>query len=178
MATQAAMKLVPSSPAHNWLKVVEQSNDADKIADLTTWDTFSALMKAEFGAPTDIGTLISLLQSFKQEQNELVRDYYNRLVLGYNDFAESLSMAFNVAPYAGETGDKLTYRNNVVTIVKDFHLMAFFVAGLKPEVRKEIIRSGESTVEKILELAKRFEQAKLQEKKVAANPTSPSLSVG
>ena len=171
MATQAAMKLVPSSPAHNWLKVVEQSNDADKIAALATWDTFSTLMKAEFGAPTDFGTLVSLLQSFKQEQNELVRDYYNRLVLGYNDFAESLSMAFNVDPYAGEKGDKLTYRNNVVTIVKDFHLMAFFVAGLKPEVRKEIIRSGESSVEKILELAKRFEQAKLQEKKAAANPT-------
>ena len=34
IATQAAMKLVPQSPAHNWLKVVEQSNGAPLIVKL------------------------------------------------------------------------------------------------------------------------------------------------
>ena len=33
MATQAAMKLVPGFPAGNWMKVVEQSRDAAKIAE-------------------------------------------------------------------------------------------------------------------------------------------------
>ena len=32
MATQAAMKLVPGSPASNWIKVVEQSGNAAAIA--------------------------------------------------------------------------------------------------------------------------------------------------
>ena len=99
---QAAMKLVPQSPAYNWLKVVEQSNDAPLIAKLGKWETFEILMKKEFGAPTDFGTLVSLLQSFKQEPNELVRDFYNRLVLGYNEFNQSLPDAFSGAPWDTE----------------------------------------------------------------------------
>ena len=61
MATQAAMKLVPGSPAGNWMKVVEQSKDDKLIAEMGTWDTFSKAMIKEFGAPADFGSLVALL---------------------------------------------------------------------------------------------------------------------
>ena len=86
MAIQAVMRLVPGSPAGNWMKVVEQSRDADKIAEVSKWDTFAQAMIREFGAPADFGSLVALLNSFKQENNELVCDLYSRLVLCYNDF--------------------------------------------------------------------------------------------
>ena len=47
----------------------------------------------------------------------------------------------------------------------NFHLKAFFVAGLKADIRKEVIKAGPDDIESILMMAKRLEQAKLQEKK-------------
>ena len=165
MATQAAMKLVPGSPASNWIKVVEQSGDAAAIAEISTWETFKAAMVREFGAPADFGSLVALLHSFKQEQNELVRDFHNRLVLGYNEFALSLPDSFVGSPWDQEDDNQKARRLQASSVVCNFHLKAFFVAGLKPEIRKEVIKNGPTTVEEILKLAKRIEQAKLQEKK-------------
>ena len=50
-------------------------------------------------------------------------------------------------------------------VVRDFHLKAFFVAGLRAEIRKEVIREGETSIDEILDLAKRYEQAKLSERR-------------
>ena len=165
MATQAAMKLVPGSPAGNWMKVVEQSKDQAKIAEVSTWDTFAKAMIREFGAPADFGSLVALLNSFKQEQNELVRDFYNRLVLGYNEFTLSLPDTFTGKPWEDEDADQVTRRVEATSVVTNFHLKAFFVSGLKPEIRKEVIKAGPVDIDDILTMAKRFEQAKLQEKK-------------
>ena len=172
MATQAAMKLVPGSPAANWIKVVEQSGNEDLIDEISTWDTFSSAMIREFGAPADFGSLVALLHSFKQEQNELVRDFYHRLVLGYNEFRLSLPDSFRGAPFDGESEEQKKRRGEVVAVVSDFHLKAFFVAGLKPDIRKEVIKSGPDSVAEILQLAKRIEQARMQEKK--SNPPAGS----
>ena len=172
MATQAAMKLVPGSPAANWIKVVEQSGDPDLIAEISKWDTFSAAMSREFGAPADFGSLVALLHSFKQEQNELVRDFYHRLVLGYNEFRLSLPDSFQGDPWDGESEEQKKRRAEVAAVVSNFHLKAFFVAGLKQDIRKEVIKSGPETVTEILLLAKRIEQAKLQEKKSGAQANS------
>ena len=178
MATQAAMKLVPGSPASNWIKVVEQSGNAAAIAEISTWETFKSAMVREFGAPADFGSLVALLQSFKQEQNELVRDFHNRLVLGYNEFALSLPDCFVGAPWDTESPAQEKRRDEASAVVCNFHLRAFFVAGLKPEIRKEVIKNGPTTVEEILKLAKRIEQAKLQEKKSQppANISSSALN--
>ena len=173
MATQAAMKLVPGSPAANWMKVVEQSGDAAKIAEVSTWDSFCKAMIREFGAPADFGSLVALLNSFKQEQNELVRDFYNRLVLGYNEFTLSLPDAFTGDPWDNETrDDQLKKRKATMDVVTNFHLKAFFVSGLKAEIRKEVIKSGPDNIDDILTMAKRLEQAKLQEKKNGPLPGS------
>ena len=170
MATQAAMKLVPGSPASNWIKVVEQSGNAAAIAEISTWESFKAAMVREFGAPADFGSLVALLHSFKQEQNELVRDFYNRLVLGYNEFSLSMPDSFVGAPWDQENDTQKSRRLEAAAVACNFHLRAFFVAGLKPEIRKEVIKNGPTTVEEILKLAKRIEQAKLQEKKSQPNP--------
>ena len=146
MATQAAMKLVPGSPASNWIKVVEQSGNAQAIAEISSWDSFKAAMVREFGAPADFGSLVALLQSFKQEQNELVRDFHNRLVLGYNEFALSMPDSFVGDPWDSETKDQADRRQQAAAVVCNFHLRAFFVAGLKPEIRKEVIKNGPTTV--------------------------------
>ena len=173
MATQAAMKLVPGSPAANWMKVVEQSRDNAKIAEVSTWEPFCKAMIREFGAPADFGSLVALLHSFKQEQNELVRDFYNRLVLGYNEFTLSLPEAFTGDPWDSETDDKtLKKRRATSDVVTNFHLKAFFVSGLKPDIRKEVIKSGPDDIDDILAMAKRLEQAKMQEKKT--NPPAGS----
>ena len=172
MATQAAMKLVPGSPAANWIKVVEQSGNDDLIQEISTWDTFSSAMIREFGAPADFGSLVALLHSFKQEQNELVRDFYHRLVLGYNEFRLSLPDSFLGAPFDGESEEQKKRRMEVVAVVSDFHLKAFFVAGMKPDIRKEVIKAGPESVAEVLQLAKRIEQARLQEKK--SNPPAGS----
>ena len=131
-------------------------------------------MKKEFGAPTDFGTLVSLLQSFKQEHNNLVRDFYNRLVLGYNEFNQSHPDTFSGAPWDTKDDAKLLRRQAVVALVRDFHLKAFFLPSLRAEIRKEVIREGETSIEDILNLAKRYKQAKLQEKRntSAGIPTS------
>ena len=176
MATQAAMKLVPGSPAANWIKVVEQSGDDDLIAEISKWDTFSAAMSREFGAPADFGSLVALLHSFKQEQNELVRDFYHRLVLGYNEFRLSLPDSFQGDPWDGESEEQKKRRGEVAAVVSNFHLKAFFVAGLKQDIRKEVIKSGPETVAEILLLAKRIEQAKLQEKKSGGQTTNSAVS--
>ena len=167
MATQAAMKLVPGSPAGNWMKVVEQSGDAVKIAEVSTWDSFAKAMIREFGAPADFGSLVALLNSFKQEQNELVRDFYNRLVLGYNEFTLSLPDTFTGKPWTDEDDTQILRRAEVSKVVTDFHLKAFFVAGLKSEICKEVIKAGPNNIVEILAMAKRLEQAKLQEKKAS-----------
>ena len=177
MATQAAMKLIPGSPAANWIKVVEQSNNAAAIAEISTWSTFKAAMVREFGAPADFGSLVALLQSFKQEQNELVRDFHNRLVLGYNEFALSMPDSFVGQPWDSETSDQKSRRLEAATVACNFHLRAFFVAGLKPEIRKEVIKNGPTTVEEILKLAKRIEQAKLQEKKTQSSGNISSAAL-
>ena len=165
MATQAAMKLVPGSPAGNWMKVVEQSGDAAKIAEVSKWETFAKAMIREFGAPADFGSLVALLNSFKQEQNELVRDFYHRLLLGYNEFILSLPDTFTGKPWEDENDAQVLRRGEVSKVVTDFHLRAFFVAGLKADIRKEVIKAGPDNIEDILSMAKRLEQAKLQEKK-------------
>ena len=167
MATQAAMKLVPGSPAGNWMKVVEQSGDAAKIAEVSKWETFAKAMIREFGAPADFGSLVALLNSFKQEQNELVRDFYHRLLLGYNEFILSLPDTFTGKPWEDENDAQVLRRGEVSKVVTDFHLRAFFVAGLKAEIRKEVIKAGPDNIEDILSMAKRLEQAKMQEKKTS-----------
>ena len=164
MATQAAMKLVPGSPAANWIKVVEQSGNLAAINEISMWDSFKAAMVREFGAPADFGSLVALLHSFKQGQNELVRDFYNRLVLGYNEFALSMPDSFVGDPWDTEDDTQKQRRLKAATVACNFHLKAFFVAGLKAEIRKEVIKAGPTSVEEILKLAKRIEQAKLQEK--------------
>ena len=136
MATQAAMKLVPGSPAGNWMKVVEQSKDDDKIKEVSTWDTFAKAMIREFGAPAYFGSLVALLNSFRQEQNELVRDFYNRLVLVYNEFTLSLPDTFTRKPWEDEDDDQVQRREEVTAVVTDFHLRAFFVSGLKRSGRR------------------------------------------
>lgn len=174
IATQAAMKLVPQSPAYNWLKVVEQSGDDARINELKTWATFEKAMTREFGAPTDFGTLVSLLQSFRQESNELVRDFYNRLVLGFNEFNLSLPDVFEGPPFDGETDEQVTRRKLITNRVTTFNLRAFFVAGLRPELRKKIIEAGPKNTDEILEMAKRFEQSRLQDKKDKAPSSIPA----
>ena len=175
MATQAAMKLVPGSPAGNWMKVVEQSKDDDKIKEVSTWDSFAKAMIREFGAPADFGSLVALLHSFRQEQNELVRDFYNRLVLGYNEFTLSLPDTFTGKPWEDEDDDQVQRREEVTAVVTDFHLRAFFVSGLKPEIRKEVIKAGPTDIDTILTMAKRLEQARLQEKK-ASPPAGSTIT--
>ena len=78
----------------------------------------------------------------------------------------SLPDAFTGDPWDSETDpDVLKKRKDTSAVVTNFHLKAFFVAGLRAEIRKEVIKSGPDNIEDILAMAKRLEQAKLQEKK-------------
>ena len=62
-------------------------------------------------------------------------------------------------------------------MVRNFHLKAFFVAGLKAEIGKEVIKAGPEDIDAILSMAKRLEQAKLQEKKYGPPAGSTITSV-
>ena len=50
----------------HWVKAVEQSKDDNKIEEFSTWDTFFKTMIREFSALADFGSLVTLLNSFRQ----------------------------------------------------------------------------------------------------------------
>ena len=125
--------------------------------------TFEKAMIREFGAPAAFGSLFGLLNSFKQEQNKPVRDFYHPLMLGYSKFILSLSDTFARKPWEDENDGQILRGGETSKVVTDFHLRDFFFASRKSENRKEVIKAGPNNIEEILVMAKRLEQAKLQE---------------
>ena len=88
-------------------------------------------------------------------------------MLRFNKFTLSLPDNFTGLPWDDEKQDQATCCEEVSAVVTNFHLRAFFVAGLQPDILKEVIKAGPYDIDSILAMAKRLEQAKMQEKKTS-----------
>lgn len=157
-AKQAAIALLPNSPAYNWYK----ANQSKSSASLATWVGFKAAIILEFAPPVDAGDKVEIIKSFKQAKDERVGDFLNRIRIGHERYILGLAADFNIAPYTAETPAEQAYRDKVISITTDYYLASFFLVGLHDFLLKDVTLVGCTSLDEMVAVAKRSEQAFLQ----------------
>ena len=158
LAKQAAIALIAATPAYNWYK----SHMRKDAARLATWDGFRDAIVLEFSPPVDACEKVDIIKSFRQAKDERAGDFLNRITIGYDRFILGLTAAYTGAPFSAETTDETTRRNLVVGVATEYHLASFFLVGLQEHLLKDVTKSGATTLEEMLAVAKRSEQAHAQ----------------
>ena len=154
-ALQAALHLVPQSPAAIWLRVRKDAGDQN----IETWTGFSTEITKEFQSGATTADFVKAMRSMKMQKGERTGDFANRCRLIHNKMAEGLRLptAYLVTDNKG-TKEEATKK--VLGAVSDFYLQAIFSAGLREDILEEVTAAGADTMDEMLAVAKRVEAAR------------------
>lgn len=161
---QAILNLVPGSPAGFW----HQRQVIDK-KDLTTWDKFRLAITQEFSVAVDTAKRWEIMKTFVQGKNEKTSAFLNRLAVGHNEVMQGMTVTPPPRGTEQATVDLVTSR---VKEVMDYHLGMFFLMGLREPMLSDVTKSGETSISKMLEVARRTENALAQAKKANVGAVS------
>lgn len=150
LLNQAILAFIPASPAANWFCVQTLSNNAPK-----TWDEFKAGLIKEFTPKMDASRRGELLNSMKQRSKETSGDFMNRITISYSEFLAGWSASL---PRGIDAGVKAVLDEQIKSL-KDYHLSSFFLIGLREPMLSQVTLSGEDNLERMVDIAKRAEQA-------------------
>ena len=148
----AAFALIPQTPAYNWYR--------NHVEDQTIqqWPAFMSAIIKEFSAPVGAVEKVNILNSFKQQRNEQIGDYVNRIRLRYKTFRLGLEGTFTEAKWAAESAGQKATRAEVIQKCVDYHLGSFFLVGLREEILVDVTRQDCATLDEMIASAKRSEQ--------------------
>jgi len=174
------LSLVPGQPAGHWL------DNNFKETWMNKWSTLKPRMLIEFAPFVSVSDKVDIIRSFKQGSNEMVNPYFQRVTKAYNRFTQSFhsEMVAPDAPWDPEGDDAANLptdddRNKIVGHVFSYHQKAFFAMGLKDSILSEVTKTGASSLEDMLLVARRAEQAQMQNNRrhlVSAVEAGPSTA--
>ena len=170
-ARNAQLALVPGSPAGDWL----DNNFTEPF--MKKWSTMKPALILIFAAFVSVSDKVDILRSFKQGRKEKVGTYYQRIVKEYRRFTESFRQEHTWTPQPDEA-----------TIIKyckpvfEFHLKSFFALGLRDNLLAEVTKSGQTSLQGMVDVATRAEHAQLQNSArhtIASidNTTAPNINL-
>lgn len=165
IAKQACMAFVPNTPARTWYLMNKDETF------MQSWPELKIQLIQRFSRPLDPSTKVQLISSFRQKNSERVEDFLDRVKLSFRRYTNGLH--WTEAEFS--TGESLTLKSHRLKSLKkmnDYNICTFFMCGLKESLLAEVTKAGVTSLEDILSVAKRAEQAQLQAQakgKVAAS---------
>ena len=147
-ASWAAMALVPDTPAQ-----VSYKLGKSKGKDFAKWPTLKAYLKEQFTKPVEAMDRMDQLRALKQQPQEGVQAYSDRMELQFRGFTGGLKQADTDARYARMTE---CCKNIKKLTEQDYELYfrhVFFLEGLHPRLLEIIRTSGEVGFENQIKLA-------------------------
>ena len=166
-AANAALALVPGSPADRWFQVVKEE------AAIKTWAGFKQLFLAEFSPEETVMEKIALLNSMTQEKNERVNDFKNKLTGKMERFKAGMDPIWT--KYAADEADKAelkAHRENVLADVIDYLSRLMFVNGLDKELQLDVAKSEAKSLTEMIKIACKSEAA-IQAVRGPKKPSKP-----
>ena len=154
-ASNAALALLPNTPAERWYAYHGQGGQLDE------WEDFKAALIKEFAPPPTVMEKVAMFRSMKLDKAERTADYTNKLHLKFAKFEDGLQHIWAGPSYADEaTDDKLKKRRErVVQDVIEHLKMIMFAAGLPDGYVAEITKRKAASLPEMLEICKLAEAA-------------------
>ncbi len=156
-AEYVKLAFLPDSPVYDWYV-----NNLDETW-MNSWDELAKKLEAQFATFVSVSDKVDILKSFKQRTSEESAHYYQRIVKGYNRFLEDMEREMSSSDlFKNETPPAKLQRQLVIRETTKFHIKNFFALGLHPELLADVTKSGKTSLEDIMNVAKQSEQASLQ----------------
>ena len=162
-ASNAALALVPLSPADFWYRVTKKQKD------LSTWPEFRKALLLQFAPEVTAAERVSTIRSMRQNPREKVTDYLNRLKLQFESLQDGVKNSFADLDKTEDAAHK-SYRHTVVERTMRYVLQCLFLAGLQDQFVTEIAKSDAKDLDEFVKVAQRLESASAH-KKVSAIET-------
>ena len=186
-ASTAQLAFIPGQPASDWY-----TNNFDEDF-MKLWSTLRPKFITQFSPYVSVSDKVDILRSFRQKPSELINPYLQRVTKEHNRFKESFNteMTTKNGPWdpnrPGVVVANIPAKDARDAISKEvfrYYLKNFFALGLRDSLLAEVTKSGVSTLEEMVEVARRAEQASLQGNKrhtvaevtISDQPTPPSAS--
>ena len=159
--------------------------------DNTNWDNVKTAFENDYRVKTSTTSMVQKIPEIKQAQDETVVQYFSKALKIMNDLKSEINPmeldipdvmlpinqvgAFVALPQATKTAINTHMRNHVTTQVLNKVSALILTAGLRPEIRVEVLKQDNLTLPQIKELAIKHETL-IQEKalipKMTPNPNT------
>ena len=151
-ASHAALALIPGTPAENWLRLEQ------KEGRLGTWPQFKQRIIARFSPPVTATQRVAMIRAMKQERSERVEDFKNRLQIQFEVLEDGVKQ--HVSSKHGQLDDQAGKpKLEAVNTAMEYVLQCLFLAGLQDRFVVDITKSGTKSLDEMVEVAKRTEEA-------------------
>ena len=153
-ASHAALALVPGSPAENWLRLQQKEKKVQE------WPQFKALIIARFSPPVTAMQRVAMIRSMKQDKNERVEDFKNRLQIQFESLEDGVKANVDKTWGVIPDGDaKIEVIRKTTTSAMEYVLQCLFLAGLQERFVTDITKSEAKTLDEMVDVAKKTEVA-------------------
>ena len=145
------LQLPPGTPAADWWTMMEEK--------IKTWEDFKAELIARFHKVMTPSERVALLNLFKQGRGEPTVAYLTRLTNRFGKYTEGIEEAWKAPEFAGYEQQRLTDMVRGAEIAMNFFLVDLFRAGMRPDIRHEVVKFNCEDTSAMLKIAASCEQA-------------------